>query len=541
MELEGQSILVVYIPLLFALYIFTTQFIRKLRNLPPSPILDLPFIGHLYLLKKPLYRSLAQISHRYGPVTLLNFGSRPVLVVSSPSAAEDCLSRNDVVFANRPRLLAGKHLGYNYTSLVWSSYGDHWRNLRRISSIEILSGHKLQSLHEIRVDELRSTIRALSARAPGSAVDMKTAFFELTMNVVMRMIAGKRYYGENVEDAEEARQFREIAKESLRVSTSSTGDFLPVVRWLGLGGGEKEMIELQAKRDGFMQGLVEEGRRRSAGGGKPKTMIEMLLALQESEPQYYTDAMIRSLMLTSKTKMYWFFVSSTSDVLDRTGPCEVIDKKGRKDLDNNLLIAGTDTSAGTLEWALSLLLNHPHALKKAQAEIDAQVGNERLIEEADMSNLPYLRCIINETLRMYPAGPLLIPHQSSHPCAVGGHHVPAGTMLLVNVWAIHNDPANWDEPREFRPERFEGVDGYRDGFRFMPFGSGRRGCPGENLAVRVVGSALGALVQCFDWERVGKELVDMDEGIGLSMPKANPLMACCKPRSVVANLLSQIS
>ncbi|CAA0832643.1 cytochrome P450- family 81- subfamily D-polypeptide 3 [Striga hermonthica] len=511
MELEhpsslssSSSILVVYIPLLFALYIFTTQFIRKLRNLPPSPILDLPLIGHLYLLKKPLYRSLALISRRYGPVTILSFGSRPVLVVSSASAAEDCLSRNDVIFANRPRLLAGKHLGYDYTSLVWSSYGDHWRNLRRISSIEILSGHKLQSLHAIRADELRSTIRALSARAPGSAVDMKTAFFELTMNVVMRMIAGKRYYGENVEEAEEARQFREIAKESLRVSTSSTGDFLPVVRWLGLGGGEKELIELQAKRDGFMQGLVEEGRRRSAGDGKPKTMIQMLLALQESEPHYYTDAMIRSLML-------------------------------------NLLIAGTDTSAGTLEWALSLLLNHPHALKKAQAEIDAQIGNERLIDEADMSNLPYLRCIVNETLRMYPAGPLLIPHQSSQPCAVGGYHVPAGTMLLVNVWAIHNDPNNWDKPREFRPERFEGVDGYRDGFRFMPFGSGRRGCPGENLAVRVVGSALGALIQCFDWERVGKELVDMDEGIGLSMPKAKPLMASCKPRPMVAHLLSQIT
>ncbi|GER54147.1 cytochrome P450 [Striga asiatica] len=139
------------------------------------------------------------------------------------------------------------------------------------------------------------------ARAHGFALDMKTAFFELTMNVVMRMIAGKRYYGENVEDAEEARQFRKIAKESLRVSTSSTGDFLSVVRWLGLGSGEKKMIELQAKRDGFMQGLVEEGRRRSVGGGKSKTMIEMLLALQESEPQYYIDAIIRSLMLEWKS------------------------------------------------------------------------------------------------------------------------------------------------------------------------------------------------------------------------------------------------
>ncbi|KAL0314942.1 UNVERIFIED_CONTAM: cytochrome [Sesamum angustifolium] len=121
----------VYLPLIFALYIFTKHFFHKLRNLPPAPILNLPFIGHLYLLKKPLYRSLAKISDRYGPVVLLQFGSRRVLLVSSPSAAEQCLTKHDVIFANRPQLLAGKHLGYNYTSLVWTSYGDHWRNLRK--------------------------------------------------------------------------------------------------------------------------------------------------------------------------------------------------------------------------------------------------------------------------------------------------------------------------------------------------------------------------------------------------------------------------
>ncbi|KAK6139007.1 hypothetical protein DH2020_027253 [Rehmannia glutinosa] len=366
-------------------------------------------------------------------------------------------------------------------------------------------------LHGIRVDEIRSTIRALDrASEERRPVDMKTVFFELTMNAVMRMIAGKRYYGENVEEVEEARRFREIVTDTLRLAASSIGDFLPVLRWLGVGGVEKRLVELQRKRDVFMQELVEEGKKRfgSYGGGgevegKTKTMIEMLLALQEKEPDYYTDAMIRSLMLV-------------------------------------LLIAGTDTSAGTLEWALSLLLNNPHVLKKAQTEIDNHIGQNRLIDESDIANLPYLRCVINETLRMYPAGPLLVPHESSEQCTVGGYRVPAGTMLLVNVWAIHNDPKNWDDAKQFKPERFEGVEGYRDGFRLMPFGSGRRGCPGEGLAVRMVGSALGSVIQCFDWERVGGELVDMTEGLGLSMPRAKPLMAYCKARPVVANLLSQI-
>ncbi|GFP89870.1 cytochrome p450 81e8 [Phtheirospermum japonicum] len=311
--METQYLL--YIPLIFALYIFTKQFSNKLKNHPPSPILTLPFLGHLYLLKKPLYRSLAKISDRHGPIALLNFGSRRVLLVSSPSAAEECLAKNDVVFANRPRLLAGKHLGYNYTSMVWASYGDHWRNLRKISTIEILSAHKLQILHAIRADEVESTIRALQRASEGRrAVDMKAVLFEMTMNVMMRMIAGKKYYGsENVEDAEEARRFREIASESLRASTSSMRDFLPVLRWLGVGGEERGLMALQRKRDGFMQELVEESKRRlgvrgMVGEGKARTMIEMLLALQKNEPEYYTDAMIRSLMLVHHSLLSHLFI-----------------------------------------------------------------------------------------------------------------------------------------------------------------------------------------------------------------------------------------
>ncbi|XP_051124635.1 cytochrome P450 81Q32-like [Andrographis paniculata] len=494
-----------YASLFLAIYLSTKHFFNRLRNLPPSPFLSLPFIGHLYLAKKPLYRALAKVAGGYGPVVLLQLGSRRVLVVSSPEAAEECLARNDVVFANRPDLLAGKHLGYNYTSLAWSSYGDHWRNLRKISSIEILSAHRLDLLRDIRAGEVRSLIGALNRAAEQRRpVDMKTAFFELTMNVMMRMIAGKRYYGENVVEVEEARRFREITTETLRIGSSNIGDFLPVVKWLGLGGVEKALMELQRKRNVFMQELLEGCRKRFAGEaavGKAKTMIDMLLAFEEKEPENCSDAFIRSLMLT-------------------------------------LLIAGTDTSAGTMEWALSLLVKNSGVLKKAQAEIDGRIGHDRLIDETDVSDLPYLRCIINETLRLYPAGPLLIPHASSEACTVGGYRVPAGTMLLVNIWAIQNDPKQWEDAGKFRPERFEGVQGSREGFRLMPFGSGRRGCPGEGLALRMLGFGLGALIQCFDWEAEGP--IDMSEGTGLTLPRATPLMAVCRARPVAEKILSQI-
>ncbi|GMP45436.1 hypothetical protein CsSME_00013965 [Camellia sinensis var. sinensis] len=293
-----------YLPLILPLYLFTKHVLRKIQNLPPSPFPTLPILGHLHLFKTPLHRSLSHIAARHGPILLLQFGSRPVLLVSSPSAAEECFTKNDIVFANRPRLLAGKHLGYNYTSLSWAPYGDNWRSLRRIAALEIFSSHRLQTLADIRADEVRWSVRRLCGEA--EAVDMKGVFFELMLNVMMRMIAGKRYYGENVAEVEEARRFREIVAETFRVGgASNIGDFLPVLRWVAVRGLKKRLVALHENRDGFMQELIEELRRGMGGdsgevGEKKKkktTMVEVLLSLQESEPEYYTDQMIRALMI----------------------------------------------------------------------------------------------------------------------------------------------------------------------------------------------------------------------------------------------------
>nr|GFA55905.1 isoflavone 3'-hydroxylase-like [Tanacetum cinerariifolium] len=162
-----------------------------------------------------------------------------------------------------------------------------------------------------------------------------------------------------------------------------------------------------------------------------------------------------------------------------------------------LLSAGTDTSSGTMEWMLSHLLNNPEALKKAHAEIDSYVGDNRLVNESDLPNLPYLRCIINETMRINPPGPLVF-HESAKNCIVRGYHIPSGTMLLMNLWAMQNDPKNWEDPKKFKPERFVGLEGSRDGYKLMPFGAGRRRCPAENMAMRMVGLASGTLIQCFE-------------------------------------------
>ena len=201
-----------------------------------------------------------------------------------------------------------------------------------------------------------------------------------------------------------------------------------------------------------------------------------------------------------------------------------------------LLLAGTDTSAITLEWAMSNLLNHPNILKKARDELDNQIGQEKLIEESDVSKLHYLQSIISETFRLYPAAPLLIPHMSFADCTVEGYDVPRGTMLLVNAWAIHRDPKVWDDATSFKPERFENSEGAH---KLMTFGLGRRTCPGASLAQCTVGLTLGSLIQCFEWERITEEEVDMVDGDGLTMPKVVPLEATCKARPIMHKVLSE--
>lgn len=197
-----------------------------------------------------------------------------------------------------------------------------------------------------------------------------------------------------------------------------------------------------------------------------------------------------------------------------------------------MLTAGTDTSAVTIEWAMSLLLNHPEVLNKVEEEIMINIGKERFVTELDLASLSFLQCVIYETLRLKPPAPLIPAHESNEDCKISGFHVSRGTMLLVNAWAMQRDPELWVEPNKFQPERWLGK-GREERQKMLPFGIGRRSCPGEGLAMKVVGLTLAALIQCFEWGRVDDELVDLHEGPGLTMPKACPLVALCEPRSFV--------
>ncbi|VFR00937.1 unnamed protein product [Cuscuta campestris] len=477
------------------------------KNLPPTPPGRLPIIGHAHLLKTLLHRTLYDYSKKLGPIFSLRFGPRLVVVVSSSALVEECFSKNDILLANRPPTSVDRtSLGFSPTSVIGAPYGDHWRNLRKLCDLEIFSPTRLASFLSIRRDErnrMISSLYKISSSGKFAKVNVENKIVELTFNNIMRMVAGKRYYGEEAEDDEEAKTFRELTKEALELtSASNPGEIFPVLGWLGFNGLEKKLTAHSRKTDEFMSALLNQHRRQITEQRK-NTMVDRLLALQQSQPKSYTDETITGLIIA-------------------------------------IIIAGTDASVVTTEWVMTLLLNHPEVLKKARQELDERVGHDRLVEEEDLPKLRYLHYIILETLRLFPSVPLLVPHMPSQDVTIGGYDVPKDAMMLVNAWAVHRDPKVWHEdPLNFRPERFENIKEIET-HTLLPFGMGRRACPGAGLAQKFVGLAVGSLIQCFDWERPSAGKIDLCECSGTTLAKAHTLEALCKPRDAMLKVIEQV-
>ncbi|MBA0809957.1 hypothetical protein Gohar_001983 [Gossypium harknessii] len=200
-----------------------------------------------------------------------------------------------------------------------------------------------------------------------------------------------------------------------------------------------------------------------------------------------------------------------------------------------IMAAAEDTTSVTLTWALSLLLNNRDTLSKVQQELDVKVGKDRLVvTESDTKSLVYLQSIIKETLRLYPAAPLSMIHEAIEDCTVNGYHVSAGTWLIMNLHKIHRDPLIWANPSKFQPERFmtthKDVDVRGQNFELIPFGSGRRMCPGISFALQNSSLILANVLHWFEFETSFDEAVDMREAPGLTSSKATPLEVYVTPR-----------
>ncbi|KAF8717054.1 hypothetical protein HU200_026165 [Digitaria exilis] len=448
---------------------------KRHQRLPPGPRFAFPILGHLPLLKKPLQSSLADLAARHGPIVHLRLGARSAFVIGSASLAKECFSGElDVAIANRPHFPSVREASFDYSVLTLANYGAHWRTMRRVATVHLLSAHRVNVMSDsVIARELRAMVRRLaraSAAAPGGVarVELKRRLFELSHSVLMEIMAQTRntYSDDADEDmSKEAREMKGIIDAIVSLAgVANVWDYMPLLRWLDVYGVKRKLTDAVNRRNVFVYKMIDAEREklkqleRKNGEGDANhsddklSMIGVMLSLQKTEPDVYTDTFINALVA-------------------------------------NLLGVATETTTTTLEWTMALLLNHTDVLKKAQEEIDSNVGEGRLLDKNDLPHLPYLHCIINETLRLYPAAPLLLPHEASTDCKIHGYDVPAGSMVLVNAYAIHRDPTIWEDPEEFRPERFE--HGKAEGKFMMPFGMGRRKCPGENLAMRIMGLDLG--------------------------------------------------
>ena len=200
-----------------------------------------------------------------------------------------------------------------------------------------------------------------------------------------------------------------------------------------------------------------------------------------------------------------------------------------------MITAGMDTTAITAEWGMAEMIKNPRVQQKVQEEFDRVVGRDRVLTEPDFSHLPYLQCVVKESFRLHPPTPLMLPHRSNADVKIGGYHIPKGSNVHVNVWAVARDPAVWKNPLEFRPERFleEDVDMKGHDFRLLPFGAGRRVCPGAQLGINLVTSMMSHLLHHFVWtppQGTKPEEIDMSENPGLVTYMRVPVQAVATPR-----------
>ncbi|KAI3759021.1 hypothetical protein L6452_06594 [Arctium lappa] len=499
--------------------VFVLQILKRMRvnkgrkNEPPKAKGAWPVIGHLHLLggSQSPHKVLGDMAEIYGPIFTINLGVHQALVVSNKEIAKECYTTNDKDFASRPKAMASEVMCYNYAMFGLAPYGEYWRQVRKIIMLEVLSQRRVEMLGHVRVAELRASSKDIyeawlnNKENEGSdmvKVDMKQWFGNMVLNVMVRIISGKRFSPND----EEGVRFQKVARKFFEfMGAFVVSDFVPYIKRLDLGGYEKEMKTIAKEMDNFIKGWLEDHKRKKGSEE------------QQEGNQVFMDVLISTLEGASEEDFPGF---DHDTIIKAT--CLAI------------LTAGFDTTSGTLTWALSLLLNNPKALKVAQDEIDEHVGRERPVEEPDMKNLVYLDAIIKETLRLYPAAPLSLPHESMEDCSVSGYNIPKGTRLLVNLWKMQRDPDIWSDPNEFRPERFltsqKDIDVKGKHFELLPFGSGRRMCPGVFFALQALRLTLATLLQLFMLKKPSNDPVDMSESWALTTTKATPLEVLISPR-----------
>ncbi|CAL5016096.1 unnamed protein product [Urochloa decumbens] len=478
------------------------------HHLPPSPP-GLPVLGHLHLVGSLPHISLRSLAMKHGyDLMLLRLGAMPVLVVSSPRAAEAVLRTHDHVFASRAHSLVAEIVLYGPSDVGFAPYGDYWRKARKLITTHLLTVKRVQSLRHAREEEMSTVMARIGeAAAAGVAVDVSDLLGSFANDLACRAVMGKSYRDEG-----RSKLFRQLVVDtSPLLGGFNVEEFLPFLARFGVLSKvvRAKSERLRRRWDELLDRLIDDHESKyEAMANDPKDEDEDFIHVLLSVRQEYG-----------------------------------LGREQMKAILLDVFFGGIDTAATVLENTVVELIKSPHVMTKLQAEVRSIVPKEHdFVSEADLNdNMAYLRAVIKESLRLRAPAPLLAPHLSTATCSVvDGVMVPAGMRVMINVWAIGRDPRFWGEDaEEFVPERFHGGGSAADvgfkgnDFQFLPFSAGRRQCPGMNFGLAAVEVMLANLVHHFDWEMpAGKEArdIDMSEEFGLVVHRKEKLLLVPKLR-----------
>ncbi|KAL5737427.1 hypothetical protein ACOSP7_030188 [Xanthoceras sorbifolium] len=485
MELEFSSFSIFVV-----LFLFLVLNIRKRSknngrpiNLPPGPW-KLPIIGNLHQLAGsdlPHHR-LRDLAGKYGPLMHLQIGELSTVVVSSAEVAKEVMKTHDVNFASRPYNCASNIMSYNATDIAFAPYGEHWRQLRKICTLEILSMKRVQSYRSIREEEVA-----------GSPINLSHQIYSLSNTVTSRAAFGKK--------CKDQEKFLSVLGEALKLLGGfNMADLFPSIEGLlqWISGTKSKVEKLHQEFDQILENIINEHRKdkttwQDGKNEKNEDLIDVLLNVQEEG-----DAGFR--LTTDNIKaLIW-----------------------------NIFGAGSETSSTAVDWAMSELIKNPKIMKKAQTEVREVFNRFGQVDERGINEMKFMKAVIKETLRLHPPITLLLPRESGERCEINGLEIPIKTKVIVNAWAIGRDPKYWSEPESFIPERFldSTIDYKGNNFEYIPFGAGRRICPGISFGIANVELPLAMLLYNFDWkcpDGIKHEEIDMIEEFGISVRRKSDL------------------
>ncbi|KAF5765132.1 putative cytochrome P450 [Helianthus annuus] len=492
-------VLYVILPLLTT---FLLSGLRWKKPLPPGPK-GWPIIGNMLMMNQLTHHGLANLAETYGGILHLKMGFRHTVAVSSPEIARQVLQVQDNIFSNRPATIAIAYLTYDRQDMAFANYGPFWRQMRKLCVMKLFSRKRVESWDSVR-DEVDSMIK-ITADSSGSPVNLGELVFGLTHDIIYRAAFGSISH-------EGKEEFIRILQEYTKLfGAFNLADFIPWLGFIDPAGLNTRLPKARAALDGFIDKIIDEHlkKKKKTGDDADSDMVDEMLAFYCEEGNINEGEDMQNVIKLTRNNI--------------------------KAIIMDVMFGGTETVASAIEWALTELMHTPESLKRVQQELADVVGLDRRVEESDFEKLTYFKCVIKEVLRLHPPIPLLL-HQSSSDTEVAGYHIPKGTRVMVNVYAVNRDKSAWEDPNTFNPLRFlqNGAPDFKgSNYEFIPFGSGRRSCPGMQLGLYALEMAVAHLLHSFTWQLpdgMKPSEIDMTDVFGLTAPKAIRLVAVPTPR-----------